>query len=315
MSAKKRDAAAAIEERMAAMVERNRERKRETKPVHKRTWRDVRRIPLDLIHPNPGQPRVEFTGEEIDKLASSMEELGLIQPIVVVEVVPEEEYHLVSGERRLRAARKLGWDAIEAVVYPPDIAPKDQELVAVVENLNRVDLNPVEVAQSILTLFQRRGLVGTKEDLRFRINRIRKGRIEDHEEREAARLLETLGVSADHFRKRALKTLFWPGELVDAIRTGRLSFEAASVVASVEGEDGLYAELLSSALGGASAERLRRLRREHRRERAAREIPKSRQAGYLRMVTASKALERTLDSKRRARLGELMNEIAELLKD
>jgi len=315
VSARKRDAAAAIEERMAAMVEQSKERKRGSRPVHKRTWRDVRRLPLELIKPNPGQPRVEFTEGEIDKLAASMAELGLIQPIVVIEAIPEEEYHLVSGERRLRAAQKLGWDSIEAVVYPPDIAPKDQELVAVVENLNRVDLNPVEVAHSILGLFQRRGLVGTKEDLRFRINRIRKGRIEDHEEREAARLLETLGVSADHFRKRALKTLFWPQELVLAIREGKMSFEAASVVASAEGEGALYEELFGAAFSGASAEQLRRLRRERRRERLAREIPESRQAGYFRMVAASKALERTLDSKRRARLEELMNEVAELLKD
>jgi len=315
VSAKKRDAAAAIEERMAAMVEQSKERKKESKPAHKRTWRDVRRIPLDLVRLNPGQPRVEFTEEEIEKLAASMKELGLIQPIVVVEAVPEEEYHLVSGERRLRAAQKLGWDAIEAVVYPPDIAPTDQELVAVVENLNRVDLNPVEVAHSILSLFQRRGLVGTKEDLRFRINRIRKGRIEDHEEKEAARLLETLGISADHFRKRALKTLFWPDELVTAIREGRMSFEVANVVASAEGDPELYDELFSAAFGGASAEQLRRLRRERRRERLTREIPESRQAGYFRMVAASKALKRTLDSKRQARLEELMAEIAELLKD
>jgi len=315
VSAKKRNAAAAIEERMAAMVERSKARKREAKPVHKRTWRDVRRVPLELIRPNRGQPRVEFTEDEIEKLAASMDELGLIQPIVVSEVAPEEEYHLISGERRLRAARKLGWDAIEAVVYPHDIAPSDQELVAVVENLNRVDLNPVEVAQSILSLFQRRGLVGTKEDLRFRINRIRKGRVEDNEEKEAARLLDTLGISADHFRKRALKTLFWPDELVVAIREGRMSFEAANIVAGAENDAELYNELFNAAFGGASAEQLRRLRRERRREHLAREIPESRQAGYFRMVTASRALKRTLDSKRQARLEELMAEIAELLKD
>lgn len=315
MSAKKSNAAAAIEARMAAMVQQSKERKRETRPVHKRTWRDVRRIPLELIKPNPGQPRVEFTEEEIDKLAASMAELGLIQPIVVIEMEPEEEYHLVSGERRMRAAQKLGWDAIEAVVYPPDIAPKDQELVAIVENLNRVDLNPVEVAYSILGLFQRRGLIGTREDLRFRINRIRKGRIEDREEREAAQLLETLGVSADHFRKRALKTLFWPSELVDAIREGRISFEAASVVASAEEDKELYSTLFELALSGASAGQLRSKKRERRREQLAREIPDSRKASYFRLLEASKALVRTLDSRRRARLEELVGEIAELLKD
>lgn len=315
MSAKKRDAAAAIEERMAAMVERSREQKREARPIHKRTWRDVRRVPIELIRTNPGQPRVEFADDEIEKLAASMEELGLIQPVVVIETKPEEEYHLVSGERRLRAAKHLGWDSIEAVVYPPDIAPKDQDLVAVVENLNRVDLSPAEVARSVLDLFRRRGLVETKEDLRFRINRIRKGRIEDQEEREAAKLLDTLGISADHFRKRALKTLFWPNELVEGINSGKLSFEAASVVASAEGDEGLYGELLGAAMGGATAVQLRRLRRERRRERRAREIPESRKASYFRMVSAAKALERTLDSKRRSRLEELMSEIAELLKD
>lgn len=315
MSAKKRNAAAAIEQRMADMVEQSKERKRAARPVHKRTWRDVRRVPIELVRTNPDQPRKEFSGEELAKLSASMEEVGLIQPVVVVEVDPEREYRLVSGERRLRAARQLGWDTIEAVVYPPDIAPKDQELVAAVENLNRVDLNPVEVAQSILELFRRRGLVETKEDLRRRVNRIRKGRIEDPEDKEAAELLETLGVSADHFRKRALKTLFWPHELVSAVQDGRMSFQAAYVVAGSVSEPEIYKALYAAASDGAAAEELRRLRRKLRHEHTTHEIPERRQEEYERLVAAARALEATLDDRRRARLVELVSEIEELLKD
>ena len=117
-------------------------------------------IPVELIHPNPRQPRQVFDEEDIAELAASIAEVGLLQPIVVRQVptAPGEElrYELVMGERRLRASKEAGLETIPAVVRDTD----DVDLLrdALLENLHRVQLNPLEEAaayQQLLEDFQR----------------------------------------------------------------------------------------------------------------------------------------------------------------
>ena len=116
-------------------------------------------IPVELIHPNPRQPRQVFDEEDIAELAASIAEVGLLQPIVVRQVptAPGEElrYELIMGERRLRASKKAGLETIPAVVRDTD----DVDLLrdALLENLHRVQLNPLEEAaayQQLLEDFQ-----------------------------------------------------------------------------------------------------------------------------------------------------------------
>ena len=116
-------------------------------------------IPVELIHPNPRQPRQVFDEEDIAELAASIAEVGLLQPIVVRQVptAPGEEprYELIMGERRLRASKEAGLETIPAVVRDTD----DVDLLrdALLENLHRVQLNPLEEAaayQQLLEDFQ-----------------------------------------------------------------------------------------------------------------------------------------------------------------
>ena len=116
-------------------------------------------IPVGLIHPNPRQPRQVFDEEDIAELAASIAEVGLLQPIVVRQVptAPGEElrYELIMGERRLRASKEAGLETIPAVVRDTD----DVDLLrdALLENLHRVQLNPLEEAaayQQLLEDFQ-----------------------------------------------------------------------------------------------------------------------------------------------------------------
>ena len=116
-------------------------------------------IPVELIHPNPRQPRQVFDEEDISELAASIAEVGLLQPIVVRQVAtaPGEElrYELIMGERRLRASKEAGLETIPAVVRDTD----DVDLLrdALLENLHRVQLNPLEEAaayQQLLEDFQ-----------------------------------------------------------------------------------------------------------------------------------------------------------------
>jgi ParB family chromosome partitioning protein len=105
----------------------------------------VRRIPLALIDPNPVQPRRIFRPESIDELAQSIRQDGLIQPIVVQ--ANGVRFTLIVGERRLRAAKLAELEAIPAIVHE---VPPDRLLeVTLVENIQREDLNPIEVAQAL----------------------------------------------------------------------------------------------------------------------------------------------------------------------
>jgi ParB family chromosome partitioning protein len=106
------------------------------------------KIPIDLILPNPEQPRTVFDPTELADLAKSIQANGLIQPIVVEDA--GGQYILHDGERRLRAARLAGLSEIEAVIVPPfnGTASEDRLTRALVANLQRSDLNPIEEARA-----------------------------------------------------------------------------------------------------------------------------------------------------------------------
>ncbi|HXX92037.1 MAG TPA: ParB/RepB/Spo0J family partition protein [Planctomycetota bacterium] len=108
-------------------------------------------VELSLIRPNPYQPRSDFDPEDLQRLADSLKRHGLLQP-VVLRPVPGGLYQLVAGERRWRASKLAGLERIPAVVRPVD----DQKMLecALVENLQRRDLNPMEKARAFKQLMQ-----------------------------------------------------------------------------------------------------------------------------------------------------------------
>ena len=110
-------------------------------------------IEVDKIEPNPYQPRKEFSLDSIKELANSIEKYGLMQPIVVIQ--NDDQYILVSGERRLRAFKYLKKDKIKALVV--DYSLKDLREYALIENIQREDLSAVEIALSLKHLMQEHG--------------------------------------------------------------------------------------------------------------------------------------------------------------
>ena len=124
-------------------------------------------IPLARIQGNPRQPRQRFDHAELEALASSIREHGVIQPVLVTETV--HGYQLIAGERRVRAARLAGLDRIPAIVR--QLADSDQLQLALVENLQREDLNPIESATAYRQLIDHFGF--TQERLAERIGRAR----------------------------------------------------------------------------------------------------------------------------------------------
>ena len=123
---------------------------------------DLRRIPVKSVVPNPLQPRHEFSEEELTELVDSIRENGLLQPLVVRPAPgTDDRFELVAGERRFRAVSRLEWPEVQALVREVD----DETLLvlALVENLQREALNPLEEAEGYQTLADRFGL--TQEEI------------------------------------------------------------------------------------------------------------------------------------------------------
>ncbi|HEX6049774.1 MAG TPA: ParB/RepB/Spo0J family partition protein [Gemmatimonadaceae bacterium] len=108
----------------------------------------LRTLSISRIRPNPFQPRREFHEADLAQLEASLRETGLLQPITVRAV--DDHYELVAGERRLRAATRLGWTEIPAIVK--DFDDRALLTLALVENLQRADLNPIEEAEGYARL-------------------------------------------------------------------------------------------------------------------------------------------------------------------
>lgn len=111
-------------------------------------------IPVDAVRPNPRQPRTTFEDEALDSLARSIQEVGVLQPIVVRKTA--DGFELIAGERRLRAAKLAGLATVPAVIRESDDTESLRE--ALIENIHREDLNPIELADAYRELLEELGL-------------------------------------------------------------------------------------------------------------------------------------------------------------
>lgn len=165
----------------------------------------VQEISLGDIDPNPDQPRRTFSEESIAQLAQSIRDQGVLQPILVT---PQNggRYRIVAGERRWRASRAAGLDKVPVIVRDLDVI--QQMEIALIENLQREDLNPIETAQGIRGLMQQCGY--TQETVANRLGKSRPA---------VANLLRLLTL---------------PDEVIDMVRQGSLSAGHARVLAGLD---------------------------------------------------------------------------------
>jgi ParB family chromosome partitioning protein len=160
---------------------------------------ELRDLPVELIKPNPSQPRRRFDPESMEVLEASIKASGMVQPLLV-RPLADGSYELIAGERRLRAAQQVGLERVPAVVR--DSAESERLQTALVENMVREDLNPVEEARACAALVEDLGL--SKEEVGRRVGRSRSAisnliRLLDLPD-EALELLEGGGLSEGHGR-------------------------------------------------------------------------------------------------------------------
>ncbi|HYE83098.1 MAG TPA: nucleoid occlusion protein [Clostridia bacterium] len=123
-------------------------------------------IPIEKIAPNPYQPRKEFSGPSLEELAASIKEYGVLQPINVRKI-GENGFELISGERRLRASKLAGVSHIPAIVI--EVIEQDSAVIALIENLQREDLNFMEEAEGYHNLISDHGM--TQEELAKKVGK------------------------------------------------------------------------------------------------------------------------------------------------
>src|ERR671923_1204861 len=129
---------------------------------------EVREVPVGLIRSNPNQPRTRFDPASIKSLAASLADAGVVQPLIV-RPLADGRFELIAGERRWRAAREAGLETVPAIVRDEDEAERLQ--TALIENMAREDLNPVDEARACAALIEDLGL--SKKQLARRLGRSR----------------------------------------------------------------------------------------------------------------------------------------------
>jgi ParB family chromosome partitioning protein len=188
-------------------------------------------VPIELLHPNPAQPRKTFVEADLEELAQSLRAKGIIQPLLV-RPSPRAagDYEIVAGERRWRAAQRAGLREAPVVVRRLD----DSEVlqIAIIENVQRADLNPVEEALAYRALIDQYG----------------------HTQDEVA---EAVGKSRPHVAN-TLRLLSLPAEVQDHLLHGRLTAGHARALATAADPSGLARQVIDGGLSVRAAEALAR---------------------------------------------------------
>lgn len=127
----------------------------------------IHEVDIPLILPNPFQPRLKFDEEEINSLAETIKEKGLLQPVLLRK--KGNSYEVISGERRVRAAKLAGLKKIPAIIK--DVSDSEMLEITLIENLQREELNPLEEARGYLTLMKEFGL--TQEEVAKKVGKSR----------------------------------------------------------------------------------------------------------------------------------------------
>ncbi|MCB1357290.1 MAG: ParB/RepB/Spo0J family partition protein [Maritimibacter sp.] len=185
-------------------------------------------VPIERVVPNPDQPRRSFTPADLDDLAASIREKGIIQPLILRKKGPGDTYEIVAGERRWRAAQMAQLHEVPALVR--EYTDTEALEIAIIENIQRADLNAVEEAAGYRELMDRFGHTQEK-------------------------LAEALGKSRSHIANM-LRLLNLPSDVLEYLREGKLSAGHARALVTADDPLGLAKTVVAKGLSVREVERL-----------------------------------------------------------
>jgi len=217
-------------------------------------------VPLALIHPNPRNPRQEFATQDLDDLAASIRSHGIVQPIVVRAIAgPGETYEIIAGERRWRAAQRAGLHDVPVSVL--DVSDSQALELAIVENVQRTDLNPIEEALGYQALI-------------------------DEFSYSQADLGTVIGKSRVHVTN-TLRLLKLPGEVLTAVKSGALSAGHGRALLAADDANALARRVIDKGLSVRATEMLVQSPPDHGGKRA-------KKSAAMRKDADTRALEKQL---------------------
>lgn len=208
-------------------------------------------VAVTAIHLPPQQPRRYFDPDKLEQLVLSIKEHGILEPLLV-RPRPGGEYELVAGERRYRAAQKLGLAEVPVVIRK--LTDEEALALSLIENLHREDLNPVEETEGILQLLSLKLNVAVEEtiSLLYRMQNEAKGKVTQNvlgsqSGEEVKSLFDSLGLmSWESFASSRLPLLKLPTEVLDALRRGEIEYTKATAIARVKDVSARRALLLAA---------------------------------------------------------------------
>jgi ParB family chromosome partitioning protein len=218
--------------------------------------RSQRRVPIEFLRPNPRNPRKSFADEDLADLTASIREKGIVQPILVRRVPGTMDgYEIIAGERRWRAAQRAGLHEVPVLIH--DVGDKEALELAIVENVQRTDLNPLEEALGYQQLIAEFGY-------------------------SQVALADAIGKSRPHVAN-TLRLLKLPQAVLDLIRDGRLSAGHARALVNADDPEAAARRVVDEGMTVRDAEAL-----------AAKPERRKRAGGMASKDADTLALERTL---------------------
>jgi ParB family chromosome partitioning protein len=210
--------------------------------------RGQRRVPVEFLRPNPRNPRKTFKENDLDFLAGSIRQRGIIQPIVVRDGGALDAYEIIAGERRWRAAQKAGLHEVPIVVVEAD--DKTSLEFAIIENVQRTDLNPIEEAAGYDRLMSEFGY-------------------------SAGDLAGVLGKSRSHVAN-TLRLLALPDDVQALVRDGQISFGHARALLAVKDPGAVARKVVADGLNVRDVERIGQAEQDEADDDAADGAPRRR---------------------------------------
>jgi len=270
-----------------------------------------------IVLPNQ-QPRRYFNPEKMMTLVESVRQHGILEPILL-RSLDNDTYELVAGERRYRAAKEVGLDAIPAVVR--QMTPDEALQIALVENLQREDINPVEETEAILQLLVLKLNLSVDEVTAqlYRMRHITRGEVGQNvltspEYDEAiVSVFSSLGFKWESFITSRLPLLKLPSEILDVLRQGRIEYTKAQAIAKVKDVIARQELLNQAIVQGLSLVQIRELIAALPQPQSAKQDQNKLK---IQVDTTLRALKKSnvwSDSKKQKRLEKLMQEIESLI--
>ena len=262
------------------------------------------------------QPRQYFDETKLAELAQTIKKHGVLEPLLVRKLPRENQYELVAGGRRYRAAKKAGLTEVPIVLR--ELSDEQAIEIAIIENLQREDLNPVEETESILKLLAKRLKIETQEvsPLLHQLQKQVRGRsannvIGSKQVESIQGVFESLGLmELDSFISNRLPLLNLPEDILEALRAGKIEYTKAKAIARVKDEE-TRTQLLSEAI--ASSLSLSQIRELVKAEQTQQQQSELKTRFDTTIKQAKKAKKLWSDAKKQKRLESLLAKLEKLI--